>query len=147
MGGSKPPSIKTEQGKLHQTVTPQFEYEMAADFYKRLAAQTNQALTSRYQETGTPAELGAINRRYQTDEAAAYLSSIPQGDKYTQALTGSTADRYAPLRQQAASNLSDAQAAYAQALQKVNEKPEKIDENPNLSWANKTIKEGMNPNA
>jgi hypothetical protein len=144
MGSQKAPSVKTKTVKpdTYQAYNPLESYKMAADFLNRTKTQTNEALASRYQETGTPAELGARNLGYQAKEAATYLSSIPTTDKYIKDIIGE-AERYAPIKEYASENLSLAQQQYAQALAKSGEKPKELDDKSIPSWAQSTIQVGM----
>lgn len=148
MGSQKAPTVKTKtvQPTTYQAFNPLESYKMAADFLNRTKAQTNEALAARYQETGTPAELGARNLGIQAKEAATYLSSLPSTDKYVKDIIGE-AERYAPLKEYASQNLSQAQQQYAQALAKAGEKPKELDTTSTPSWAQSTIKVGMPPTA
>lgn len=146
MGSQKQPTVKTKTVKpdTYQAFNPLESYKMAADFANRLRSQTNEALSARYQETGTPAELGARNLGLQAREAATYLSSLPSTDKYVKDIIGE-AERYAPIKEYASENLSQAQQQYAQALAKAGEKPKELDDKSIPSWAQSTIKVGMPP--
>lgn len=142
MGGSRPspgqvimpaPTAPT----TYQSVTPLASYQMTADQLKRIQEETAKIQEQRYQEVGTPAELGARQAGRRQLEAAAYLAAVPGGDKYIEQTTGKT-DQYQPVKQAAEAQLTEAQKEYAEALKKIGEKPTPtISETP--SWAQKTV--------
>ncbi len=122
---------------MFQSVTPLESYEDIAGQLKRIQAETGKIQEQRFQEVGTPAELGARQAGRRVQEVASYLSALPSGDKYLQQTTGQV-DKYAPAKQAAQENLTEAQKAYFEALQKSGEKPEAtIAETP--SWAKRTV--------
>lgn len=121
----------------YQSVTPLASYQMTADQLKRIQEETAKIQEQRYQEVGTPAELGARQAGRRQLEAAAYLAAVPGGDKYIEQTTGKT-DQYQPVKQAAEAQLTEAQKEYAEALKKIGEKPTPtISETP--SWAQKTV--------
>ena len=142
MGGSKPspgtvvmpsPTAPT----TYQSVTPLESYQMMGEQLKRIQQEAGKIAEQRYQEVGTPAELGARQAARRQLEAAAYLSAVPAGDKYIEQTTGKTG-QYEPVKQAAQAQLTEAQKEYAEALKKVGEKPTPtISETP--SWAQKTV--------
>jgi len=142
MGGSRPspPSVimpAPTAPTLYQSVTPLESYQDLAEQKKRIQTETAKLQEQRYQEVGTPAELGARQAGIRSREAAAYLASIPQGDKALEQITG-VKDPYEPLKKTVTQELTDAQKAYAAAMQMVGRKPEPtIDETP--SWAKRTV--------
>jgi len=110
---------------------------MTGEQLKRIQEETAKIQQQRFQEVGTPAEVGARQAARRQQEVAAYLSSIPTGDKYLEETTGKTG-QYEPVKQAAAQQLTEAQKEYAEALKKIGEKPTPtISETP--SWAQKTV--------
>jgi len=141
MGGSKPapsqvimpaPTAPT----MFKSEVPLTSYQDLAQSMERIQKETGKIQEQRYQEVGTPAELGARQAGRRTVEAASYLASIPQGDKYIEQLSGKK-EIYKPLEQAAQTQLTEAQKEYAEALKKVGEKPTPtVAETP--SWAQRT---------
>lgn len=124
----------------YQSVVPLQSYKMLAEQMNRYQKQTAKLQEQRYQEVGTPAEIGARSAGRRMQEAASYLSSLPTSDRYMKELTGSSSDQFEPAKEAARGRLSEAQLAYAKALQNIGDKPEPtIDELP--MWAKETIKE------
>lgn len=124
----------------YQSVVPLQSYQMLAEQMNRYQNETAKIQEQRYQEVGTPAEIGARSAGRRMQEAASYLSSLPTSDRYMRELAGSGADQFEPAKQAARSRLSEAQIAYAEALKNIGEKPRPtIDETP--MWARETIKE------
>jgi hypothetical protein len=122
---------------LYQSVTPLESYENLAEQLKRIQTETGKIQGQRYQEVGTPSELGARQAGRRVQEIGSYLSSLPVGDKYLQQTTGVTG-QFQPAKEAAQENLTEAQKQYAEALKKTGEKPEPtIAETP--SWAKKTV--------
>lgn len=142
MGGSRPspPTVvmpAPTAPTLYQSTTPLESYEDLAGQLKRIQQETGKIQEQRYQEVGTPSELGALAKGRRVQETASYLAGLPSGDKYLQQTTGQT-DKYAPAKEAAQENLTEAQKAYAEALKKVGEKPTPtISETP--SWAQRTV--------
>lgn len=142
MGGSRPspPSVimpTPTAPTLYQSVTPLESYQDLAEQLGRIQKETGKIQEQRYQEVGTPAEIGARQAGIRARESAAYLSSIPQGDKALEQLTG-VGDPYRPVRETVEKELTDAQKAYAEAMELVGRKPEPtISETP--SWAKRTV--------
>lgn len=120
-----------------KSVIPLEAFEDVAEAKARAEAETAKIQAQRYQEVGTPAELGARQAGRRALEAASYLASIPTSDQYLQEATGRT-DQFVPAQAAAQTQLTEAQKEYAKALEKVGEKPE-----PTLSgtpsWAKRTI--------
>lgn len=142
MGGSRPspPSVimpAPTAPTTYQSVTPLESYQDLAGQLRRIQEETGKIAEQRYQEVGTPAELGARQAARRQLEAAAYLAAVPAGDKYLEQTTGKT-DQFEPVKQAAEVQLSEAQKEYAEALKKVGEKPKPtIAETP--SWAQRTV--------
>lgn len=146
MGGS-PPSAPTvvmpapTAPTTYQSVVPLESYKQASDYLRRLTEKTEDIAQQRYQEVGTPAEIGARQAQRRVKEEAAYLAAVPQTDKYMTEITGAT-DRFGPVREAAKLGTTAATEDYLQALQRAEEKPKAITfETP--SWATSTIPEGM----
>jgi len=120
-----------------KSVIPLEAFEDVAEAKGRAEAETAKIQEQRYQEVGTPAQLGARQAGRRAVEAAAYLSSLPGSDRYLQETTGQ-ANQFAPVQLAAKEQLTEAQKEYAKALEKAGEKPE-----PTLpgtpSWAKRTI--------
>lgn len=123
---------------LYQSVTPLESYQDLAGQLKRIQEETGKLQAQRFTEVGTPEELGARQAGIRTKESAAYLASLPQGDRVLEQTTGVT-DPYKPLREAVEGELTDAQKAYAEAMKKVTSKPPEptISETP--SWATRTV--------
>ena len=84
MGGRKetPPTIiMPAEGapQAFQTVIPQKSYKDLAESMGRTETEYNRLLDTRYDMTGTGAQLGAKQRGIEMQERASYLSSLPRG--------------------------------------------------------------------
>lgn len=126
---------------IYKDVVPLQSYQQAGEYLGRIKKQTQDILNQQYAQVGTPAEIGARKAGVESQAAASYLSSLPTGDKYIQQTTG-ISEPYKEARKAAESRLSEAQATYANALQKKNERPPELDTST-PSWATSTIPEGM----
>lgn len=121
---------------LYESAVPLQSYQDLAQQLNRIQTETGKIQEQRYQEVGTPAELGARSAGRRVQEVGSYLASLPGGDKYLTQLTGKT-NQFEPAKQAAQENLTEAQKAYAEALKKAGEKPEPtISDTP--SWAKRT---------
>lgn len=142
MGGSRPspPSVvmpAPTAPTTYQSVTPLESYQDLAEQLKRIQTETGKIAEQRYQEVGTPAELGARQAGRRQLETAAYLAAIPGGDKYLTELTGQTG-QFDPVKTATEQQLTEAQKEYAEALKRIGEKPSTtISETP--SWAQRTV--------
>lgn len=143
MGGSRPspPAVvmpAPTAPTLYQSVTPLESYQDLAGQLKRIQEETGKLQAQRFTEVGTPEELGARQAGIRARESASYLSSLPTGDKSLEKITG-VQDPYKPIRETVEGELTDAQKAYAEAMQKVGRKPPEptISETP--SWAKRTV--------
>ena len=79
-GGSSESNIIIPEGekpKAFQTVIPQKSYKDLAESMGRTETEYNRLLDSRYDMTGTGAQLGAKQRGIEMQEAASYASSLP----------------------------------------------------------------------
>ena len=84
MGGSRPtpPTIimpEESNPQAFQTIIPQKSYKDLAESMRRTEKEINRITAQRYDEVGTPAEIGAKQRAIEMQEAASYLSSLPRG--------------------------------------------------------------------
>jgi len=82
MGGSKPsaPTVimpAETQPQQFQTVIPEKSFKDLAQQMGRIEAETGKIQEQRYDEVGTPAEIGARSRGRDVTSAAAYLASLP----------------------------------------------------------------------
>ena len=83
MGGSKPsaPTVimpaETKAEKF-QSVIPEKSFKDLAEQMGRIAAETGKIQQQRYDEVGTPSEIGARSKGTNMLAAAAYLSSLPK---------------------------------------------------------------------
>ncbi len=84
MGGSKPqPNTiimpAQTQPQQFQTIIPEKSYKDLAESMGRIEAETGKIQDQRYDEVGTPSEIGARAKGTNMLAAAAYLSSLPKG--------------------------------------------------------------------
>ena len=84
MGGSKPtpPTIimpEESNPQAFQTIIPQKSYKDLAESMRRTEKEINRITAQRYDEVGTPAEIGAQQRAIEMQEAASYMASLPRG--------------------------------------------------------------------
>lgn len=122
---------------MYQSVTPLESYKDVAEAMSRAKRELANVQEQRYQETGTPAEIGARQAGIRAQEAANYLASIPGSDRYLEQVTG-VEDPFRTGRVSARKNLSAAQKQYAKALENIDKKPAPpINETP--SWATRTV--------
>ena len=85
MGGSRPPGpvvMMPEKKPAAQTflqITPQKSYQALAESMGRIEKETDKIQQQRYDEVGTPTEIGARMAGHKVQEAASYLASLPTG--------------------------------------------------------------------
>lgn len=72
------PSTTTPQ--TFQTLAPQESYQDLAESKKRIETETAKIQQQRYDEVGTPAEIGARQKGRDWQTAASYFSSLPTKD-------------------------------------------------------------------
>jgi len=121
----------------YKSVTPLESYQDLGEQLKRIQSETGKIAEQRYQEVGTPAEVGARQAARRQREVAAYLAAVPGGDMYLEQLTGKKG-QFEPLKKAVEAELTEAQKEYAEALKKVGEKPTAtVAETP--SWAKRTV--------
>jgi hypothetical protein len=143
MGGSRPspPTVvmpTPTAPTLYQSVTPLESYQDLAGQLRRIQEQTDQIQRQRFTEVGTPEEIGARQRGIEAREAASYLASLPKGDTTLEQTTG-LKDPYKPIRETVEGQLTDAQKAYAEAMQKVGRKTNTTAVTETPSWAQRTV--------
>ena len=80
-----------------KSVIPLESFEDVAEAKARAESETAKIQEQRYQEVGTPAQLGARQAGRRAVEAASYLASLPTSDQYLQQTTGKT-DQFAPVQ-------------------------------------------------
>jgi len=82
-GGSNESNLIIPEGekpKAFQTVIPQKSYKDLAESMGRTETEYNRLLDTRYDMTGTGAQLGAQQRGVEMQEAASYASSLPKAE-------------------------------------------------------------------
>ena len=84
MGGRKetPPTIiMPEEGapQAFQTIVPQKSYKDIAASTLRTEKEINRLMGQRYDEVGTPQEMGARKKGVEMQAAGSYLASLPKG--------------------------------------------------------------------
>ena len=82
MGGSKPsaPTVimpAETKPQQFQTVIPEKSFKDLAEQMGRIETETGKIQEQRYDEVGTPAEIGARSKGRDVTSAAAYLASLP----------------------------------------------------------------------
>jgi hypothetical protein len=100
MGGRKPTPptvVPAPEPKVFKQVISEADFGRAADYLARLQGTRKTLQQQRYQEVGTPAEIGARQAGIRAQEAASYAASLPKGSQYDSA------------RDIAAANLNQAQ--------------------------------------
>ena len=122
---------------LYQSVTPLESFEDAAGVLRRIQEETAKIQQQRYQEVGTPAEIGARQAGRRVQEQASYLSSLPGGDKFLSEARGGGGS-FGDARSVAETGLTEAQKEYAKALRRAGEIPEPTI-SPTPSWAQRTV--------
>ena len=82
-GGSSESNLIIPEGekpKAFQTVIPKKSYKDLAESMGRTETEYNRLLDTRYDMTGTGAQLGAKQRGIEMQEAASYASSLPKSE-------------------------------------------------------------------
>ena len=90
-GGSSESNIIIPEGekpRAFQTVIPQKSYKDLAESMGRTETEYNRLLDTRYDMTGTAAQLGAQQRGIEMQEAADYASSLPASKSPDQSFRG-----------------------------------------------------------
>jgi len=87
MGGSKPSAPVTyiptpAAPTLYKSVIPETDFARAGEYLARIKADRKAAETQRYQQVGTPTEIGARQRAVQAQAASSYAASLPTGSQY-----------------------------------------------------------------
>ena len=149
MGSKASPSAPTvvmpapTAPQTYISTTPLQSYKDMAEQLARIEQETGKIQEQRFQEVGTPAQLGALMAGRRVQEEAANLASVPTGDKYMRETTG-VSDQFEPFRRANVAALTEAQKQYAEALKKIGDKPTPT-LTPTPSWAKQTIPEAMPP--
>ena len=82
-GNNDQPNIvipPAETPRAFQTIVPQKSYKDLAESMNRTEGEYNRLLDTRYDMTGTGAQLGAKQRGIEMQEAASYASSLPKSE-------------------------------------------------------------------
>ena len=82
-GNNDQPNIvipPAETPRAFQTIIPQKSYKDLAESMNRTEGEYNRLLDTRYDMTGTGAQLGAKQRGIEMQEAASYASSLPKSE-------------------------------------------------------------------
>lgn len=87
MGGSKPSAPVTyiptpAAPTLYKSVIPEADFARAGEYLARIKADRKAAEQQRYQQVGTPTEIGARQAAIQAQAASSYAASLPQGSQY-----------------------------------------------------------------
>jgi len=100
----------------------------------RLRDQSEKMRQEGFQTTGTPAEMAARQAGTRMAAAGTYSGSLPRSDKYLKQTTGGE-DPYAYAR--TAAEVASAQSVedYKKALEKIGEKPGRLEAEGTPSWA------------
>ena len=91
LGGGSESNIIIPEGekpKAFQTVIPQKSYKDLAESMGRTETEYNRLLDTRYDMTGTGAQLGAQQRGIEMQEAASYAASLPKADSPDESFRG-----------------------------------------------------------
>jgi hypothetical protein len=67
---------------LYKSVIPEADFARAADYLAQIRADRRDAEAQRYQQVGTPEEIGRRQGEIRAKEAAAYNASLPKGSQY-----------------------------------------------------------------
>ena len=143
MGGSRPSAPVTyvpqaATPSLFVSEVPKADFARATDLTSRTEQMRQDLIQKRFAEVGTPEEIGARQRGIEAREAASYLTSLPKGDTTLEQTTG-LKDPYKPIRETVEGQLTDAQKAYAEAMQKVGRKTTTTAVTETPSWAQRTV--------
>ena len=120
-------------------MVPLESYQMAGDFLRRIQEETGRLEQQRFDEVGTPAEIGARQAARDVATAAAIEASIPTGDRYLTETTGRS-NQFEAARTAARQQRTQAEAARAVALARAatRGRPQApVTETP--SWAQRTV--------
>jgi hypothetical protein len=67
---------------MYKSVIPESDFEAAGEYLARMKADRKTAEQQRYQQVGTPAEIGARQAGIQAQAASSYAASLPRGSQY-----------------------------------------------------------------
>jgi hypothetical protein len=148
MGGTKPSAPQVimpapTSPTVFQTTVPLKSYKDLAAQLGRFETELGKIQGQRYQEVGTPAEIGAAQQARNVKSEEAYLASLPRGDRYLAQTTGAMG--FPSVQGSPESGirpgttaLSLAQSLSAKALERIGEVPAPtISETP--EWAQGTL--------
>jgi hypothetical protein len=119
---------------VYQSVVPQEDFASAGEYLARLREQSEKMRQQGFQTTGTPAEMAVRQAGTRMAAAGTYSGSLPRSDKYLKQTTGGE-DPYAYAR--TAAEVASAQSVedYKKALEKIGEKPGRLEAEGTPSWA------------
>lgn len=146
MGGTKPSAPQVimpapSSPTVFQTTVPLKSYKDLAAQLGRFQTELGKVQGQRYQEVGTPAQIGAAQQARNVKTEEAYLASLPKGDRYLAQTTGQPAGVMGTPEagtRPSGTSLSLAQSALAKALERIDETPAPtISETP--EWAQGTL--------
>ena len=133
MGGRKetPPTIiMPEEGapQAFQTIVPQKSYKDIAESTLRTEKEINRLMGQRYDEVGTPEEIGARKKGVEMQAAASYLASLATGGGVgtggqTLGQVGPMPIQTDPAKEAAKKIFDDSKKAYEAALEKAKKTP------------------------
>ena len=118
----------------YQSIIPNVSYQQQADYLKTTTDQLNQSLQALYQQSGTPAEIGARQAGYRTAQSGAYAASLPKGDTWLKQVTGTT-DPFAQGRESSTMQNQQDQQDYMAKLKTAQTTPGYQFPNQTPSWA------------
>jgi hypothetical protein len=67
---------------MYKSVIPEADFAAAGEYLARMRANRKTAEQQRYQQVGTPAEIGARQAGVQAQAASSYAASLPKGSQY-----------------------------------------------------------------
>jgi predicted DNA-binding transcriptional regulator AlpA len=67
---------------LYKSVIPESDFAAAGEYLARMRADRKAAEIKRYEQVGTPAEIGARQAAIRAQEGATYAASLPKGSYY-----------------------------------------------------------------
>ena len=87
MGGSSPSAPVTyiptpAAPTMYKSVIPESDFAAAGEYLARMKADRRAAEQQRYQQVGTPTEIGARQKNIQAQAASSYAASLPEGSRY-----------------------------------------------------------------
>jgi hypothetical protein len=67
---------------MYKSVIPESDFAAAGEYLARIKADRKVAEQQRYQQVGTPTEIGARQKNIQAQAASSYAASLPKGSQY-----------------------------------------------------------------